>query len=118
LRAGSVAVVVSAALFVGGVGLGATLSGTIRSLAPKASAAERAGLFAAIYLVAYIAFGVPVIVAGALLRAIGVTTIAAVFGAAIAVAAGIGVATQTALLIRGRRGDVAVRRPRRPARDQ
>jgi hypothetical protein len=135
LRAGSVAVVVSAALFVGGiaadalplvwaatlvggVGLGATLSGTIRSLAPKASAAERAGLFAAIYLVAYIAFGVPVIVAGVLLGAIGVTTIAAVFGAAIAVAAGIGIATQTALLIRGRRGDVAVRRPRRPASDQ
>jgi hypothetical protein len=109
---------VSAALFVVGVGLGATLSGTIRSLAPAASAAERAGPFAAIYLVAYIAFGVPVIVAGALLGAIGVTTIAAVFGAAIAVAAGISIATQTALLIRGRRGDVAVRRPRRPARDQ
>src|SRR5208282_4377036 len=52
---------------------------------PAASAAKRAGLFAAIYLAAYIAFGVPVIVAGALLGAIGVTTIAAVFGAAIAI---------------------------------
>ena len=50
LPVGSVAVVVSAALFVGGVGLGATLSGTIHNLAPAASAAERAGLLAAIYL--------------------------------------------------------------------
>jgi predicted MFS family arabinose efflux permease len=127
LPVGSVAVVVSAALFVGGiaadalplvwaaalvggVGLGATLSGTIRSLAPAASAAERAGLFAAIYLVAYIAFGVPVIVAGSLLGAISVTTIAAVFGAAIAVAAGIGIAAQAVLLVRGRRAAAAVRR--------
>jgi predicted MFS family arabinose efflux permease len=99
-----------AAALVGGVGLGATLSGTIRSLAPAASTAERAGLFAAIYLVAYIAFGVPVIVAGTVLGAIGVTTIAAAFGAAIAVAAGIGTATQAALLVRGRRAAAAVRR--------
>jgi MFS family permease len=127
LPVGSVAVVASAALFVagiaanalplvwasalvGGIGLGATLSGTIRSLAPAASAAERAGLFAAIYLVAYIAFGVPVIVAGALLSAISVTTIAAVFGAAIAVAAGIGIAAQAALLVHGRRAALTVQR--------
>jgi hypothetical protein len=81
-----------------------------RSLAPQRAAPERAGLFAAIYLVAYIAFGVPAIVVGALLGAIGVTTIAAVFGAPIAIAAGIGIAAPAALLVRSRRAAVAVRR--------
>lgn len=76
---------------VSGFGFGATLSATIRSLAPQAQPHERAGLFAAIYVVAYTAFGVPAIVAGALMAAFGIADIALAFGIVIVVFAGIGV---------------------------
>src|SRR5208282_5283308 len=49
---------------VSGAGLGGAFTGTIRSLVPLTEAHERAGLFSAIYLVSYVTFGVPVIVAG------------------------------------------------------
>jgi len=63
---------------------------------PFAGAQERAGLFSAIYLVSYITFGVPVIIAGLLLSTIGVTAIALTFGAVTVVAAAAGVVTQLA----------------------
>jgi predicted MFS family arabinose efflux permease len=81
---------------VGGAGLGGAFTGTIRSLVPLAEAHERAGLFSAIYLVSYVTFGVPVIVAGLFLSTIGVTAIALTFGAVTVVAAAAGVATQLA----------------------
>jgi MFS family permease len=81
---------------IGGAGLGAAFTGTIRSLVPLAAAHERAGLFSAIYLVSYITFGVPVIVAGLFLSTIGVTAIALTFGVVTVVAAAAGVATQLA----------------------
>jgi MFS family permease len=77
---------------IGGFGFGATLSATIRSLTPQAQLHERAELFAAIYVVAYLAFGVPAIVAGLFVTSLGITTIAIVFGSIIAITAGIGVA--------------------------
>ncbi|MCI1660322.1 MFS transporter [Bifidobacterium psychraerophilum] len=77
---------------IGGFGFGATLSATIRSLTPQAELHERAELFAAIYVVAYLAFGVPAIVAGLFVTSLGITTIAIVFGSIIAITAGIGVA--------------------------
>jgi hypothetical protein len=80
----------------GGAGLGGAFTGTIRSLVPLVGARERAGLFSAIYLVSYITFGVPVIVAGLFLSTIGVTAIALVFGAVTVVAAAAGVVTQLA----------------------
>src|ERR1700744_904013 len=81
---------------VGGAGLGGAFTGTIRSLVPLAEAHERAGLFSAIYLVSYVTFGVPVIVAGLFLSTIGVPAIALTFGAVTVVAAAAGVATQLA----------------------
>jgi len=81
---------------VAGAGLGGAFTGTIRSLVPFAGAQERAGLFSAIYLVSYITFGVPVIIAGLLLSTIGVTAIALTFGAVTVVAAAAGVVTQLA----------------------
>jgi MFS family permease len=50
----------------GGAGFGGTFGGQIRLLAPHASAHDRASLFSAVYTVAYLAFGVPVVVAGQL----------------------------------------------------
>jgi len=81
---------------VGGAGLGGAFTGTIRSLVPLVEAHERAGLFSAIYLVSYITFGVPVIVAGLFLSTIGVTAIAVIFGAVTVAAAAAGVVTQLA----------------------
>ena len=81
---------------VGGAGLGGAFTGTIRSLVPLVEAQERAGLFSAIYLVSYITFGVPVIVAGLFLSTIGVTAIALGFGVVTVVAAAAGVVTQLA----------------------
>jgi hypothetical protein len=63
---------------------------------PLAGAQERAGLFSAIYLVSYITFGVPVIVAGLFLSTIGVTAIALTFGAVTVAAAAAGIGTQLA----------------------
>ena len=111
--AGGAAIVVGIALFigsiaatslpllwigaiVGGAGLGGAFTGTIRSLVPLVEAQERAGLFSAIYLVSYITFGVPVIVAGLFLSTIGVTAIALGFGAVTVAAAAAGVVTQLA----------------------
>jgi len=80
----------------GGAGLGGAFTGTIRSLVPLAGAHERAALFSAIYTVSYITFGVPVIIAGLFLTAIGVTAIALAFAAVTLAAAAAGVVTQLA----------------------
>jgi MFS family permease len=81
---------------VGGAGLGGAFTGTIRSLVPLVGAPERAGLFSAVYLVSYITFGVPVILAGLFLSTIGITAIALIFGVVTFVAAAMGVVTQLA----------------------
>jgi MFS family permease len=111
--AGGAAIVVGIALFigsiaatslpllwigaiVGGAGLGGAFTGTIRSLVPLVGAPERAGLFSAVYLVSYITFGVPVILAGLFLSTIGITAIALIFGVVTFVAAATGVVTQLA----------------------
>jgi MFS family permease len=92
---------------VGGFGFGATLSGTIRILTPEAQLHERASLFAAVYFVAYLAFGVPALVAGAFVGTIGVPLVAAVFGIVIAFASGLGLGGQIQLGRRTRRGRVS-----------
>ena len=81
---------------VGGAGLGGAFTGTIRSLVPLVGAQERAGLFSAIYLVSYLTFGIPVIVAGLFLSTVGVTAIALTFGVVTVVAAAAGVVIQLA----------------------
>ena len=63
---------------------------------PLAGAHERAGLFSAIYLVSYITFGIPVILAGLLLNTVGVTAIALTFGAVTVAAAATGTTAQIA----------------------
>ncbi|KHK96635.1 hypothetical protein LK09_15065 [Microbacterium mangrovi] len=76
------------------MGLGSTFTGNIRLLAEHVPNHERGGLFAAIYLVAYLAFGLPVIVAGLFISALGLTTISIVYAAVIAVSATIGLVLQ------------------------
>ncbi|GGF21083.1 MFS transporter [Subtercola lobariae] len=79
---------------IGGVGFGASFSGALRTVGPLAKPHERAGLFAGVYVVAYLAFGVPVIVAGQLIAPLGLLTTVIAFAAAIVVAAAVGVAAQ------------------------
>jgi hypothetical protein len=56
---------------VGGVGFGSSYSGSFRAMSPLAEPDERAGLFAALFTVAYLAFGVPVIIASQLIPRAG-----------------------------------------------
>ena len=69
----------------GGAGLGAVFVGTTRGLVPEVAPHDRAGLFAAIYLVAYLSMGVPAIVAGLFVDVVGITTMAVAFGIVTAV---------------------------------
>jgi hypothetical protein len=85
---------------VGGIGFGATFSGALRGLAPLVEVHERAGLFAAVFVVSYLAFGLPAIVAGQLVAPLGVLSVTAAFGAVIMVAAAIGLGAQVQLLRR------------------
>jgi MFS family permease len=58
----------SALLFGGsaiaGVGFGAAFTGTLRTLAPLAAPSARGGLFAAVYVVVYLAIALPAVAAG------------------------------------------------------
>jgi predicted MFS family arabinose efflux permease len=49
---------------IGGVGFGAVFSGPARSMAVRVRPDERAGLYAALFVVGYLAFGIPVVLAG------------------------------------------------------
>ncbi|MGN6325308.1 MFS transporter [Pseudolysinimonas sp.] len=90
------------AAVLGGVGIGAGFSGTVRSLVPSAHPHERAGLLSGIYVVSYTALGVPAIVAGLFLASAGATAVAAVYGMVIAASAAVGIAAQAVVLTRSR----------------
>jgi MFS family permease len=79
---------------VGGVGFGSSFSGAVRLVAPLVDGMQRAGLFAGIYLIAYLAFGVPAIIAGVLDEQIGLLVTVYLYGASIAVAALVGLIGQ------------------------
>jgi hypothetical protein len=68
---------------IGGVGFGASFSGALRAITPLVEIHQRAGLFAAVYLVAYLSFGVPAIIAGLLIGPAGL--LATVFGYGVAI---------------------------------
>jgi predicted MFS family arabinose efflux permease len=73
-----------------GVGVGLGFGGYIRLLAPTAAPAERAGLFAAMYTVSYLTFGLPIVVAGLVLPALGATSVVVAYCAITVVAAALG----------------------------
>lgn len=63
-----------------GVGFGTSFVGAFRTLAGLARPDERAELFAALYLVSYLAFSLPAIVAGFATTRVGLTTTATGYG--------------------------------------
>jgi MFS family permease len=79
---------------IGGAGFGASFSGALRAITPLAEMHQRAGLFAAVYLVAYLSFGVPAIIAGQLVGPVGLLATVIGYGIAIILAASAGLVAQ------------------------
>lgn len=86
-----------AATAVTGMGFGTAFSGVVASLAPKIPAAQRADTFAVIYVLAYLAFGVPSVIAGSLVGVLGLGAVCVGYGVVVIVLAG------SALALRMRR---------------
>jgi MFS family permease len=86
---------------IGGLGFGASYSGSLRTLSPLAEPAQRAGLFAALFTVAYLAFGVPVIIAGQLIPRAGLLTTAIGYCVLTVVVAAAGLVGQSLVVRRG-----------------
>jgi hypothetical protein len=82
---------------VGGFGFGASFSGSLRLLGPFAASNQRAELFAAVFLVAYLSFGVPAVVLGQLVAPFGLLATVIGFGAVTLVAASVGLLVQLGL---------------------
>ncbi|MGD8167511.1 MFS transporter [Herbiconiux sp. P16] len=64
---------------IAGVGAGVGFSGYIRLVIQTADPDDRAGVFSAMYVVSYLTFGVPVIIAGLVLSTFGTALVAIVF---------------------------------------
>jgi MFS family permease len=72
-----------AATVVAGFGFGGGFQGGIRSVVPLAHPHERAGVLSALYVVCYIAFGLPAIGAGVLVEHVGVISTARSYAAVV-----------------------------------
>jgi MFS family permease len=79
---------------IGAVGFGASFSGALRAITPLAEMHQRAGLFAAVYLVAYLSFGVPAVIAGLLVAPAGLLATVLGYAVAIMLAASAGLVAQ------------------------
>lgn len=79
--AGSLALMLTG-LVIAGLGFGAAFSGSLRLIMPLAGPQQRAGTVAAIYVIAYIAFGLPVIIAGQVAAPLGLVPAVVGYGAA------------------------------------
>jgi predicted MFS family arabinose efflux permease len=84
-----------------GMGFGSAFQGALRSVLPLAEAHERAGLMAAFYVLSYLAFSVPAIVAGTMAHVVGLRLTTDVYGMTLVALAGMTVAASG--LGRGRR---------------
>jgi MFS family permease len=92
---------------VGGVGFGASFSGSLRTITSLVEPARLAGVFAALFSVAYLAFGLPVIIAGQLVPRAGLLSTVVGYGIVTAVAATAGLIAQSAAARRDSSVDVA-----------
>ena len=83
--AGSVSVLFLLGTAVAGIGFGPAWTGAYRLLVSDVAPGDRAGLVAAIFIVAYLSFSVPVVIAGLASQHFGIRVTALVYSAAIAV---------------------------------
>lgn len=96
----------------GGTGFGASFGGQVRLIAPHIQPHQRAGVFSGIYTVAYLAFGLPVIIAGQLVPILGPVPTFQWYAAAIVAFAVPAVVIQ---LVRQRRDTASALTPAAPA---
>lgn len=92
--AGGLLVVLFAGAVVAGAGFGGGFSAMLRIIAPLAPNDQRAELFAGVFLVSYLAYGVPALAAGELIGAIGILPTSLGYAAAIAAAAAVAMVVQ------------------------
>jgi MFS family permease len=79
---------------VAGLGFGAAFSGALRLIMPLAAPHERAGVIAGIYVVAYVAFALPVVITGQLATPVGLVPTIVGYGAVTGVLALVSLLTQ------------------------
>jgi hypothetical protein len=91
-----------AAAVVAGLGSGSALSGSTRGLVPQVEPHERAGLFSAIFTVAYVTLSVAIIGGGFLAGIVGAGVVATGYAILLAVVALVGVALGLRVVSRGR----------------
>lgn len=82
-----------AAAVVAGAGFGASFLGIMRSITPMAAPHERGELFASVFVISYLAFGIPAVVAGIAAPHIGLAETTFIYGGLVVVLS----ATATAL---------------------
>jgi MFS family permease len=85
---------------VAGIGLGPLYSAFLRTVAPLAPAEQRGALLSAIYVLVYLSFSIPAVVAGAGVTAIGLYDTTYIYGAAV-----IALAAATTALVSRRAAD-------------
>ena len=78
--AGAWLVVLYGGAVVAGIGLGAAFGGALRTIIPLATPERRAALLAATYVVIYLSFSVPAILAGLAVPALGLRQTALIYG--------------------------------------
>lgn len=72
------------AVVIAGTGFGTAFFGILRTIMPLLPARERAEVFSVIFVVSYLAFGIPAVVAGVLTPQIGLTATTYAYGAVVA----------------------------------
>lgn len=70
-----------------GMGFGTAFSGVVASLSPRIPATQRADTFAVIYLLAYLSFGIPTVLAGMLVGVVGLEAVCIGYGIGVIVLA-------------------------------
>lgn len=78
------AALVAIGTVVAGAGFGSAFNGVLRALSPTVPMEQRGELFAAVYIVSYLAFGLPTIVAGLVVAHAGLPTTVVLYGATVA----------------------------------
>ncbi len=84
LAAGSLGAFIAAAV-IAGAGFGTAFLGIMRSITPTVGPHERGELFAAVFVVSYVAFGIPAVAAGIAAPHIGLATTTYLYGGLVVV---------------------------------
>ena len=99
LTSSSLTVFVLASIVAGG-GFGAAFLGALRSVSQLAEPHQRAALLSAVYIVSYLAFSIPAVLAGVLITHLGLRDTALGYGSFVAIIAVLAIAAEAAHALR------------------